>query len=192
MSSFSDIVPMQPWKTLARKTILDQGKYLVVESHTVKLPDGRVIEDWPWVITPDFVNIVPVTELGQYLCFRQTKYGVEGELLAPFGGFIEPGEDPLQAAQRELHEEAGYRAAEWFNLGQFRVDGNRGAGIAHFFLARGAHLIGQATSDDLEEQHLVLLERAEVEAALAVGQFKVLPWAACVLMALQYQDRNRL
>ena len=192
MMSFSENVPLRPWKTLARKTILDRGRYLVVESHTVELPDGRVIEDWPWVITPDFVNIVAVTESGQYLCFRQTKYSVEGESLAPFGGYIEPGEDPLQAAQRELQEEAGYQAADWSTLGHFPVDGNRGAGTAHFFLARGAYLIGQTTSDDLEEQHLVLLERAEVELALAAGQFRLLPWAACVLMALQYQDRNRL
>lgn len=183
---------MQPWKTLARRKILDLGKYLVVESHTVELPDGRVIADWPWVITPDFVNIVAVTDSGQFPCFRQTKYGVEGESLAAFGGFIEPGEDPLKAAQRELYEEAGYQSDDWISLGQFRVDGNRGAGMAHFYLARGARFIGQAASDDLEEQRLVLMERAEVEEALAAGQFKALPWVACVLLALKYQDRNRL
>jgi ADP-ribose pyrophosphatase len=182
---------LRPWKTLARKTILDLGKYLVVESHKVELPDGRVINDWPWVVTPDFVNILPVTEFGQYLCFRQTKYAVEGESLAPFGGFIEPGEDPLKAAQRELQEEAGYRANEWISLGHFPVDGNRGAGIAYFFLAREAYFTGQAGSDDLEEQRLVLLERAEVEKALAEGQFKLLPWVACILLALQYQEYSQ-
>jgi hypothetical protein len=41
-------------------------------------------------------------------------------------------------------------------------------------------------SDDLEEQQVVLLERAEVEAGLAAGQFKLLPWAACMLMALNH------
>jgi hypothetical protein len=53
---------MQPWKTVSRKTILNHSRYLVVESHAVQLPDGRVIPDWPWVITPDFVNVVAVTE----------------------------------------------------------------------------------------------------------------------------------
>jgi hypothetical protein len=38
----------------------------------------------------------------------------------------------------------------------------------------------------------VTLSRSEVEAALAVGQFKLLPWATCVLLALLYQDRMGL
>src|SRR5512139_728419 len=104
---------MQSWKTLSRRVILEHSKYLVVEEHAVELPDGRVIEDWPWLITPDFVNVVAVTEGGQFLCFRQTKYGIEGDSLAPVGGYLEPGEDPLVAAQRELLEETGYQAAEW-------------------------------------------------------------------------------
>jgi ADP-ribose pyrophosphatase len=180
---------LQPWKTLSRKTILDCGKFLAVESHTVELPDGRVISDWPWLVTPDYVNIVAIDEDGRTLCFRQTKYSIEGESYAPFGGYIEPGEDPLLAARRELLEEGGYEAQEWASLGHYPVDGNRGAGTAHFFLAVGARFVGRALSDDLEEQHPVSLSRAEVEAALAAGQFKLLPWAACILMALHYQDR---
>ena len=64
---------MQPWKTRARETILHHSKFLIVENHTVELPDGQVIPDWPWVITPDFVNIAAMTEDQTFLCFRQTK-----------------------------------------------------------------------------------------------------------------------
>ena len=56
---------MKPWKTLSREQILDQSPYLQVERHTVQLPDGRIIQDWPWVITPDFTNTVAVTVKGQ-------------------------------------------------------------------------------------------------------------------------------
>ena len=94
---------MQPWKTLARHTVLNYGKFLTVENHTVELPDGRVISDWPWVITPDYVNILAVTEDGQFLCFRQTKYAVGGTSLAPVGGYLEPGEDPPAAGQSGLY-----------------------------------------------------------------------------------------
>ena len=64
---------MKPWKTKTRKTILDQRPWLVVENHTVELPDGRLIPDWPWIITPDYVNVVAVTEDERFLCFRQVK-----------------------------------------------------------------------------------------------------------------------
>ncbi len=179
---------MQPWKTLTRRTILNHSKYLTVENHTIELPDGRIIDDWPWLITPDFVNVLTVTEEEEFLFFRQTKYAVDGTSLAPVGGYLEPGEAPLAAAQRELLEETGYRAAEWIDLGHYVVDGNRGAGTAYLFLARRAHRVTEPDSDDLEELQLLHLNRPELETALAAGEFKVLPWAAVVVLALRHID----
>ncbi len=177
---------MLPWKTLARRVILQYGRFLTVENHTIELPDGRIIDDWPWLVTPDFVNIVAVTVDGQFLCFRQTKYAVEGPSLALAGGYLEPGEEPLAAARRELREETGYEAPDWIPLGQYRVDANRGAGTGYLFLAQGAVRAGAVIPDDLEEQLLLYLSRAEVEAALEAAEFKVVSWTAAVALALRY------
>lgn len=175
---------MEPMQTLSRQLMLDLSPYLRVETHTVRLPDGQVIEGWPWLISPDFVNVAAITEDGLYLCFRQTKYSVEGTSLAPVGGYIEPGEDPLAAAKRELLEETGYDARHWEGLGSFAVDGNRGNGTAHFFLARSAFPVGKPHSDDLEQQQLLKLTRPEVEAAVQRGAFKVLPWQTVMALVL--------
>jgi ADP-ribose pyrophosphatase len=102
------------------------------------------------------------------------------------GGYIEPGEDPLVAAKRELLEETGYEATEWLALGSYPVDANRGAGIAYPFLARGARHIAKIDADDLEEQALLLLTREEIETALDTGEFKTLPWAAAIALALRH------
>ena len=179
---------IRPWKTLARRTILDTGRYLVVESHTIALPDGQIIPDWAWIVTPDFVNIVAVTPEEQFICFRQTKYSVSGETLAAVGGFIEPGEDPLAAAQRELLEETGYTASQWISLGSYAADGNRGNGNAHFFLALDVQLTSPTHADDLEEQILLLLSATELREALLAGEFKVLPWTAIIALALQFLE----
>ncbi len=175
---------MQPWKTQSREVVLDKGKFLKVEQHAVKLPDGTVIPDWQWVVTPDFVNVVAITEEGNFLCFRQTKYAVEGTALAPVGGYLEPGEDVLLAAKRELLEETGYEAPTWEYLGGWPVDGNRGCGTAYAYLATGATRKTAPDADDLEEQEMLLLNRDEVQAALLNGEFKVLPWANCMALAL--------
>ncbi len=90
---------MESWKMIKREQVLDLSPFLRVEQHTVVLPDGQVIEKWPWIITPDFVNIAVITTEGEYLVFRQTKYSITGTTLAPVGGYIEPGEEPLAAAQ---------------------------------------------------------------------------------------------
>ncbi len=130
---------MLPWKTRSRRTILDESPWLVVEHHEVELPDGRVIPNWPWVITPDYVNIIAETEAKKFLCFRQVKYAIEGPTLGIIGGYINAGEEPLAAAQRELREETGYAAPLWTELGHYRVDPNRGFAMGHLYLAQGAH-----------------------------------------------------
>jgi len=181
---------MQAWKTLSRKTILNHSKFLTVEEHVVQLPDGRIIPDWPWVIASNYVIVLAVTEDEQFLCFRQVKYGVEGASLAPVGGHLESGEEAMAAAQRELLEETGYRASNWIDLGAYQENGNRGVATAYLFLALGACQVAEPDADDLEEQHLLLLTRSEIEAALAAGEFKVLAWTAAVALALLYLEKS--
>jgi len=181
---------MQPWRTRSRRTVLDRSPWISVESHVVELPDGSIIEDWPWLVGREFVNVAVVTEDGTFLVFRQVKYAVEGTSLAPVGGYLDDGEDPGSAARRELLEETGYEAVEWTSLGRYVVDGNRGAGIGHLYLACGARKVAEPDADDLEEQELLEMTRREVEAALLAGEFKVMSWATVVALALAALDRG--
>jgi ADP-ribose pyrophosphatase len=177
---------MKPWKTKTRKTILDEPPWLTVEHHTVELPDGEFISNWPWVITPDYINVLAMTEDERFICFRQVKYGIEGPTLAVVGGYVKDGEKPLVAAQRELLEETGYESPDWLALGSYLVDPNRGIATGHLFLARQARYAAPRDADDLEEQELLFLTRDEIETALAAGEIKVLAWAATVAFALRY------
>lgn len=177
---------MKPWKTLSREQVLRFSHYLSVERHTIELPDGRIIPDWPWVIVPDYVNVLPVSPDGLFYCFRQVKYAADGISLAPVGGMIDPGETPLEAAHRELREEMGLESDELIFLGQYATDANRGVGTGHLYLALQARRVGSPGSDDLEEQELIQLTRAELRAALLAGEFKIISWAATASLALAY------
>jgi ADP-ribose pyrophosphatase len=76
------------------------------------------------------------------------------------------------------------------SLGRYAVDGNRGCGVGHLYLARRARRVAVPDADDLEEQELLTLTRDEVEAALLAGGFGVLSWAAAVALALVALDRR--
>ncbi len=178
---------MTPWKTLSRTTILDHSKWLKVEDHTIRLPDGTIVDHWCWIISPEYVNVVVQDTGGNYVCFRQTKYAADGVSLAPVGGYLEPGEDPLTCAKRELREELGYEAEEWIPLGRFPCDGNHGNGVANLFLARRARKVGEIIADDLEEQEILFLDRNELQQSLLRGEFKVLSWTTAVALSLVHQ-----
>jgi 8-oxo-dGTP pyrophosphatase MutT (NUDIX family) len=181
---------MKPWKTLSREIVLTLNKFLTVENHRIELPDGRIINDWPWIVTPDYVNIVAVTPDNKFICFRQTKYAVEGISLAVVGGHIEPDELPLNAAKRELLEETGFASEEWIPLGNYPVDANRGVGRAHFYLATNAYKISDPIEEDLEEQELLFLSYDELQKAISKNEFKCLSWIAPILLALRKLDEN--
>lgn len=179
---------MKLWKTIERKVICQPNKFLTVELHKIQLPNGRIIEDWGWLVLPDFANVIAQTREKKFLIFRQTKYAASGITLAPPGGFLEMGEAPLEGAKRELLEETGYIAERWFCLGDYAIDANRGAGRGYFFLALNASKIQSPIQDDLEEQELLLLTRDELEQALDSNKFAIMPWTAAVALALRKLD----
>lgn len=177
---------LRPWETVSRETLLSPNKFLTVENHVIKLPDGQIIPDWTWVTIPSAVIVLAMTQDEKFLCFRQTKYAVEGTTLAPVGGMLEPDEEPLSAAKRELLEETGYASSEWVNFGGYILDPNRGIATIHLFLALNARRRAEPVKDDLEDQVLLFLTRDELEMAYQNGEFKILSWAAVVAMALKY------
>ncbi len=179
---------LRPWETVSRETILNPNKFLTVENHVVKLPDGQIIPDWTWLTIPSAVIVLAMTRDGKFLCFRQTKYAVEGTTLAPVGGMLEPEEEPLAAAKRELLEETGYASSEWVDFGGYILDPNRGIATIHLFLAMNARMEAEPIDDDLEDQVLLFLTRDELEAAYKEGEFRILSWAAVVAMSLKYLE----
>ena len=176
---------MKLWKTLSRQIVFDRTPWLKLEEHQIELPDGKIIDDWIWIDTPDFIIVVAVDQQDRFLVFEQTKYASAGITLAPVGGYIQPGEETLAAAKRELLEETGYAADEWTHMGSFMTDANRGNGKGWYFLAKNAHKTDQiALSDDLEEQRLLFYSAKELREALEGNQVKIITWQAGFSMAL--------
>ena len=103
-------------KTLNEKEIFD-GKIIRVHVDDVELSDGslsfrEVVEH------SGGVCVAALTDEGELLMVRQYRYPFHRELLEVPAGKLEPGEDPLCAALRELEEESGVVAKNVTHIGE--------------------------------------------------------------------------
>lgn len=88
------------------------GRFLKVARDRIRLPDGKVT-DREYIKHPGAVVILPLFDDGRVLLERQFRYPLGREFIEFPAGKIDPGEDPLACAKRELVEETGYTAARW-------------------------------------------------------------------------------
>ncbi len=100
----------------------------------------------------DATNVVVLNNEGAILMVRQFRFGSKEYSLEIPGGFIEVGEEPLQAAKRELIEETGYTAKNWKNLGTIFSNPVYQNAKIHHFLAEDIDHSHSTNFDD--EEHL--------------------------------------
>ena len=88
------------------------GDFLKVRRDTVRLPDGKTTFR-EYIRHPGAVVVLPLFDDGTVLLERQFRYPLDQVFIEFPAGKIDPGEDPLDCAKRELREETGYSASEW-------------------------------------------------------------------------------
>lgn len=88
------------------------GYFLKVQSDQVRLPNGQPATR-EYIRHPGAVVVLPVFDDGSVLLERQFRYPLDRVFIELPAGKIDPGEDPLACAKRELQEETGYTAREW-------------------------------------------------------------------------------
>jgi ADP-ribose pyrophosphatase len=164
---------MQKWILLDRCEVYADPPWLRVYSDRVRLPSGQEIDGFHQVELLDYASMVVEREDGRLILIRQYKHGVRDVSLTLPAGGLNPGEDPLDCARRELMEETGYEAFGWTKLTEIVAHANQRCCIGHVFHATGARQIAEPNSGDLEEQELVYLTREETIAAIRGGGIRV-------------------
>jgi ADP-ribose pyrophosphatase len=97
-------------------TELLRGHFLQVQRDTVRLPDGAHATR-EYVVHPGAVMVIPLLDDGRVLLERQYRYPMQRVMIEFPAGKLDPGEDSLVCARRELQEETGYSAQAWARAG---------------------------------------------------------------------------
>lgn len=101
-----------------------------------QLQDGKAERTHLNVFRNPTVSVFPLSETGEIYLAKQYRYLVGEETLEAVAGFIDPGEQPLEAAQRELREETGLIANRWDSLGIISLGSSVLQAKSHLYLAR--------------------------------------------------------
>lgn len=174
---------LRPWKILEKRKIFTAKPWVQLSVEKVRLPDGRVVDDFYQMRFMDAVVIFAETSEGKVLMERQYKHGVRKVTLTLPTGGVDKGEKPLSAAQRELKEETGYVSNDWQYLGRFAQFGNMGGGYMNMFQARGVKRVAEPKPGDLEEMEIVLMDLRDLISTIRSGEISILNTVTAILLA---------
>ena len=177
-----------------------KGGFLDIRRDTVQLPDGQSAMR-EYVVHPGACVVIALLDDGNVVLERQFRYPVGREMIEFPAGKLDPHEDPLLCALRELREETGYSASEWAYGGCMHLAIAYSTEIIHIYFVRGL-VLGERALDEGEflevftapAQQLIawctdgtVTDAKTVTCALHLQQFlsgaKMLGWNAVPRMA---------
>jgi ADP-ribose pyrophosphatase len=123
------------------------GRLLQVRKDDVRLPDGGV-SSREYIVHPGAVVVIPLFDNGDLLLERQHRYPLRRDFIEFPAGKIDPGEEELTCAQRELREETGYSAESFEYLTTVYPCIGYADERLVFYLARGLTHVGHSPDED--------------------------------------------
>lgn len=176
-------------KTLEQK-YLYHGKIIQVRLDKAELENGAVVGR-EVVEHPGGVSVAVLTEQNELLFVRQFRYPYGEIVLELPAGKLEKGEDPFEAAKRELTEECGVTAYEYISLGQIYPTVGYDTEVIYIWAARGLHPAAMHLDDD----EFLTPERVPLEKAIDMvlsGEIRDAKTVAGILKFKALLDRETI
>ena len=177
--------PPDPWRTLSTDHVYT-NPWISVREDQVLRPDGSP-GLYGVVSMAPAVGVVALTDREEVVLVGQWRYALGEYSWELVEGGVDAGEDPLAAIQRELREEAGYRAGSWSTLGpELTVSNSVTNQRGRLFVARDLAPVPRAP-DPTEE---LMVATVPVADALTLIDRGLINDSLTVLGLLAY-DRQR-
>lgn len=136
-------------------------------------------------------GVIPITPKGEIYLVDQYRYVFGKRMLGIVAGFLEDGETALQAAQRELLEEAGINAGQWELLAKSEISRSTMKQTYNIFLARDLE-VGQQHLIDEEDIEVVKMPLREAVEKVMNGEIFHSPSMTAILMLDKLKQQKRL
>lgn len=144
-----------------------QGIFLEMKRDQVHLPDGKTALR-EYLTHPGAVAIVGLLEDGRIVLERQYRYPIHQAVIEIPAGKLDPQEDPLVCARRELKEETGFEASDWQLLGRIHPVISYSTEFIDIYLAQGLKA-GNSALDDEEFLDVFAASPDELRAWIEAG-----------------------
>lgn len=158
------------WKLL-KSEYLFKRPWLTARRDTCQLPDGRIMDEYYVLEYPPFINVIAITKEGEMVLVRQYRHGLGRTCFELVAGCVEEGEEPVEAAKRELQEETGYTGGEWTEIMTFTCNASAMNNLSHSFLAIGVEKTDGQHLDASEDIEVYTFTQEEVKEMLLRGDF---------------------
>ena len=155
---------LKTWRRLRSRTLYQQA-HVAVREDALELPDGRE-RAYPVLQLGGSVGVLPFLSPHEVVLVRQYRHVTQGFSWEVPGGSITADEPPEEAAQRELREEAGYRAGRLRRLGGFWPNNAYLDEVIHVYVAED--LVADPLPAD-QDEHLEI-RTFPFDVALAMAQ----------------------
>ena len=146
----------------------------------MQLPTGVIIDEYYVLEYPDWVNTIAITKDGKFVFVRQYRYAIGKTVNELCAGVVEKGEDPMDAAKRELMEETGFGGGNWQEWMTISANPSTHTNLTHCYLATDVEPLGKQHLDQGEDLEPRIFSREEVLDMLQKGEI----WQALMVAPL--------
>ena len=175
---------IRAWQVLESEYLVEKP-WLKLRQDRIVTGRGAVIDEFHVLEVPTWACVCCLDEDGQLVLIRQYRHGLGRVTLELPAGVIEPGETPLEGAQRELFEETGYTSDDWTALVSFAPEPARHTHTAHCFVARRAKRTSAQDLDELEDLAVETFPRSDLTRLIETSEITHAVHIAALLWAKQ-------
>lgn len=159
------------WEILESEYLI-RRPWLTARRDHVRLPDGVENKEYYVLEYPDWVNVIAITVDGKFVMERQYRHGLQWTGYEICAGVCESGENPLEAAKRELCEETGFGGGEWKLQMTISANTSTMTNLCHCFVATGVERISEQHLEATEDISVHLLTVDEVRNLLVGNEIR--------------------